>query len=64
MSEEKVAYGDRSKVVYKSNQDIFEEFLDQTGIDTMFIKGWKQTSKSDRIEIELMAGGRIIYISE
>lgn len=64
MSEETVKYETGQEVVYKSNRDIFEEFLARTAIDPMYIAGWKQTSNSNTIEISLSAGGKILYISE
>lgn len=64
MSEEAVKYVTWKEAVYKSNRDIFEEFLARSGIDLVYISEWKPTTKSNTIEISLSAGGKILYISE
>lgn len=64
MSEDAVKYKTGKEITYKTPHDIFEEFLARTGIDPMFVARWKNTDKANMIEVNLSAGGTIIYISE
>lgn len=61
MSEEKVEYEVPKKVLYETEQDIYEEFLRKTKIDLGVIEGYERYMRTGEIKIWLTDGSYIIY---